>query len=58
MTILFTKVNKMIEIPVYLFLICILIFPVYLAFDRMWATFDNWLKEKTIQQDKQNKIGF
>lgn len=48
----------MIEIPASLFLICILIFPVYLAFDRMWTTFDNWLKEKTIQQQgKQNKIG-
>lgn len=48
----------MITIPTWILAITILIFPVYLLLDRVWTTFDNWLKERTLNPRPRRPIGF
>lgn len=48
----------MITIPTWFAVILLGIFPVYFIIDRIWTTFDNWLKEITIKEKSKNPIGF
>lgn len=46
-----------VQIPAWMLLVFVLILPLYFMLERMWTTFDNWIKFKAM--DKPRKpIGF
>lgn len=46
-----------VEIPAYMIFVFVLTLPVYSLLNRIWDTFDNWLKFKTMNKQR-NPIGF
>jgi hypothetical protein len=48
----------MILIPIWILALLILIFLLYLVFDRVWATLDNYLRAITTNPKPARPIGF